>query len=534
MFLCCLLYFGYVVGSLQWPTPSDAINHGQNTAQIIDDQRIFNIQYPSGFHITAANLALSLNLYVGESILILAAAIMILIPLVLFSLSYIHTNSLILSLLAFMSPFLINSSLELEHWMLSSFFIGRYAAIYGYLAIFTFCVLISLEKPNSNILHVSSLVSILLVSLVLFITYPTFVIFVGIFFIYWGIANVRMLSNFLISISGKMKILLLFGLISFCLLVLFVFFQSDLLARIFRFMDVSYEYLGLNVNYFYDWRFSFIIFLGIGIASFQIIKKQSLNFNVFFLILSIPILLSLIEVFFPYFVLLLPKRSILMVSALSWIFFPILINSIIFKSSIEKRDAYLVLGLAKSRKIKFQNVIGFFVSIVLLSQLAPTVLPNLSFMQANAQYADWFVKQKGFTTDFEALEWIHWNIPSQDLILNDLSYASFYLRSFSIKNIGVVYQLTFQNESDILDYIEIWKRPEDVVYLKKIIEIYEMKYILVTAEPRFFDFIRSKTDRVAYTHKFYTPAEYIAIFNTYPFLSPIFRKGQSVIYRISS
>jgi hypothetical protein len=174
------------------------------------------------------------------------------------------------------------------------------------------------------------------------------------------------------------------------------------------------------------------------------------------------------------------------------------------------------------------------VSIVLLSQLAPTVLPHLSFMQANGQYADWFINQKGFTTDFEALEWIHWNIPSNDLILNDLSYASFYLRSFSIKNIGVVYKLTFQNESDILDYIEIWKHPEDVVYLKRIIERYEIKYILVTAEPRFFDFIRSKTDRIAYTHKFYTSAEYIAIFNTYSFLTPIFRKGQSVIYRISS
>jgi hypothetical protein len=177
---------------------------------------------------------------------------------------------------------------------------------------------------------------------------------------------------------------------------------------------------------------------------------------------------------------------------------------------------------------------GVLVSVLFVSQLIPTLLPHLSLMQADGQYADWFVNQKSFESDFEALEWINANIPSQDLILNDLSYSSFYLRSLSIKNIGIHYHNIFMNDSDILDFIEIWKNPEDAVYLKRIIETYGMKYIFVTSESRFFDFIKSKKDIIEYTQKFSTPAEYITIFNTYQFLTPIFRKGESVIYRISS
>jgi len=38
LFLFCFVYFSYVVGSLKWPTPSDALNHGKFTAQIISDK----------------------------------------------------------------------------------------------------------------------------------------------------------------------------------------------------------------------------------------------------------------------------------------------------------------------------------------------------------------------------------------------------------------------------------------------------------------------------------------------------------------
>jgi hypothetical protein len=534
LFLGCFIYFSYVVGSLKWPTPSDAIIHGQITAQIISENNFLGVSYPSGFHVTASNLGLVLNLYPGETIFLLAAVIMILIPLILYSLTYIHTHSLIFSLLAFISTFFINTSLELQHWLLSSFFMGRYAAIYGYLAVFMFCVLISLTKNDNYKVNLRAVLPYLLVSLMLFLTYPSFSIFVGVFGMYWSVVHAQRLLTTILALSMLVKLIVLMVVFICSLLLLGVFFQTNLLERMMRFMLYSQEEQSLQLNYFYDWRFGFIFFLGIATTLYQIIKKQAGNFSVFYLIIGISVLFSLTDVFFSLVVFTLPFRSMLISTYLAWVVLPILITRILFKNPIEKKNTMLIFGRNKSRKIPLQFVLSIIVSAFLLSQLAPTVLPHLAFMQARGQYADWFVIQKGFASDFEALEWIHRNIPSTDLILNDLSYSSVYLRSFTMHNIGIKYQNVFLNESDVLAYIEVWKHPNDATYLQNIIETYDIKYIFISAESRFFDYIKSKSDAIEYTQKFYKPEEYIDIFNTYSFLTPIFRKGQSVIYKISS
>ncbi len=534
LFLVSFVYFSYVVGYLKWPTPSDALNHGQTTAQIINDTNILGISYPSGFHVTAANLSLSLTLYPGEGIFILASAIMALIPSVLYSLTYLHTKSLSFSLLAFMSAFLINASSELQHWLVSSFFIGRYAAIYGYLAIFTFSVFISFEETSRKRVSIKSFFPAFLVSIAVFMIYPSFVVFVGLFFVYFFLVKRKIFVSYFVTLSGTMKFGALCFFSSIILGLSYMVSRFNLFERVFRFIVTPSENWGIPLNYFDDWRFGFLIFLGVVIAVFLIVKKQYVNFSILYLIICIPILLSLNDALFPYLIFLLPKRTVLMMTCLSWILFSILLNLLLFKSSTEKRKMYLMLGQKKSKKINIQYITWVLVSVLFVSQLVPTLIPHLSFMQASGQYADWFVNQKGFADDFEALEWINSNIPSQDLILNDLSYSSFYLRSLSIKNVGIIYHNIFRNDSDILDFIEIWKNPSNTVYLKRMIETYGVKYIFITSEVRFFDFIKSKNDIVEYTHKFYTPSEYIAIFNNYAFLIPIFRKGGSVIYRILS
>jgi hypothetical protein len=64
------------------------------------------------------------------------------------------------------------------------------------------------------------------------------------------------------------------------------------------------------------------------------------------------------------------------------------------------------------------------------------------------------------------------------------------------------------------------------------IEKYDVKYIFVTSEPRFLDYLNKAP--AEYTVKFYTPSQCILIFDSYPFLTSIFRQGESVIYKISS
>ena len=185
LFLFSLAYFSYVVGFIKWPTPSDALNHGKFVANAVYENKITGIGYPYSFHVTAANLSLSMHLIPGEAIFTLTAAIMALIPSVLYSLSYINTRSKIFSLLAFMSAFLINSSYELGQWLVSNFLIGRYANIYGYLGVFMFWVFISLEENSGRTLTMKTMLPVLLISIFLFITYPLFVLFVVIYLIFF-------------------------------------------------------------------------------------------------------------------------------------------------------------------------------------------------------------------------------------------------------------------------------------------------------------------------------------------------------------
>jgi hypothetical protein len=328
--------------------------------------------------------------------------------------------------------------------------------------------------------------------------------------------------------------------ITFLIVLLFsglasVVFQFNLSERFLKIIESSSENWRIQPNFMYDWRFGMLIFLGIAIALVLILKRQFLNFSVFYLIISVPILLSLNNTLFPFLIYLLPSRSILLITCLLWVLFSIFLNFIFFKKIKGQGIPYLSVVWRKSRKINLHYLINLLIITLFISQFIPPLSSHFSFMQARNQNADWFTNQKEFINDFEALKWIYRNVSPEDLILNDLAYSSFYLLSFSTKNVSIMYEASKITLSEELqDFSQVWRNPRNYTYLKTIIENYDVKYVFVTSELRFYDFIMSKNNVVEYTHKFYTPAEYIIIFNSYPFLTPIFRKGESVIYRISS
>jgi hypothetical protein len=221
-----------------------------------------------------------------------------------------------------------------------------------------------------------------------------------------------------------------------------------------------------------------------------------------------------------------------MLACLSWVMFPILLD---FLLKIRNREGtFISLKLAGRHvgriKIRsFRYLTEFFAIILIISIFAPTLNSHFSLNILTSPSTNYFLKQSGFTSDFEALEWIDRNIPPEDLILNDFSFSSFYLLSFSYRNVTTFYQ---SHSKATIDSFQVWRKPEDSNFLRLMIEKYDVKYIFVTSEPRFFDYLYKGP--AEYTVKFYTPSEYIDIFDSYPFLTPIFRQGESVIYKISS
>jgi hypothetical protein len=213
-----------------------------------------------------------------------------------------------------------------------------------------------------------------------------------------------------------------------------------------------------------------------------------------------------------------------MLTSLSWVILSSLFNEIKGRSacrgsrSISKTDqrgknTYLVL------------------CVILLSGIslfAPSLSTHFSLELLTSPHVTYFVKQRGFRSDFEALQWIDNNIPPQDVILNDFSFSSFFLLSFSYRNVTTYYR---SNGESNRDAFQVWKNPQDIDLLRRTIDKYAVTYVYVTAENYFFDYLDKVT--AEYREKEYTPSEYIRIFNTYSFLTPIFMNGESVIYSIS-
>jgi hypothetical protein len=213
-----------------------------------------------------------------------------------------------------------------------------------------------------------------------------------------------------------------------------------------------------------------------------------------------------------------------MLTSLSWVILSSLFNEIKGRSacrgsrSISKtyqrgKNTYLIL------------------CVILLSGISlftPSLYTHFSLELLTSPHVTYFVKQRGFRSDFEALQWIDNNIPPQDVILNDFSFSSFFLLSFSYRNVTTYYR---SNGESNRDAFQVWKNPQDIDLLRRTIDKYAVTYVYVTAENYFFDYLDKVT--AEYREKEYTPSEYIRIFNTYSFLTPIFMNGESVIYSIS-
>ena len=85
-------------------------------------------------------------------------------------------------------------------------------------------------------------------------------------------------------------------------------------------------------------------------------------------------------------------------------------------------------------RYKFVGVFPIVVIyLILLNSLIPALNPHYSMSQTNE--ARWFTEASFSRHDFAAARWMAYNVPSEDLILNDLSYMSFFLPSFNINNV---------------------------------------------------------------------------------------------------
>jgi hypothetical protein len=510
---------------MEWPPVGDITSsHGPLTSLILFLGKIpatyspFNglaVHTPLGFHITAGSMSMLFNIYPAEAVFLFGAAILILIPSCLYSLSFIITKSYEVSILAFFSAYLISSA-SLEQWLFGYFFNGPYPNLFGFLSVIIFCVV-----ETFDIKSVNKTLFLAIITLFQLLTYPTFAIFSVIYLLITRGKNLTNIKSHLYPLRIK-----LFGLVILCsTIVFFLIFGHSLL----RFISVNssslfggtWEGYLIPSSFLYDNVIGLSVLVAAVLSVISVYKKPSSKLALFYLIIFLPLLVSVL--FKPlsfYLSILLPIRSVMIDAILAWVVIAEFIHS--YWNNIE------AIIPNRFNVIRRNNITLKILCLVIVAVVFfPSLYAQFSFNTTNNW--DWFSKESSFSPDFHALEWINNNVNSSQLILNDGSYESLYLESLGIKNLAFFFWAN-RTDGTFNEMYQVWDHPNNSTLVKGILQKYSIDYVFVSSDPQFLnDFGGTGPE---YNKTAFTSGQYIQIFDNYSFLNKTFQYQNSTVYQV--
>ena len=547
-------HFSLVGDYIGWAPGIDAINHGFLTSLINHNHKLQTNLSPTapdepwfepyGFPLISANLSLLFDIFPGESVLAFATTILILIFLLIYSAAYRLTGSSSLAVLSLFSGFFIftntNDARFLEKWLIGYYYNTPYPTLFGYLTLLQFIILQFIVRSKdvksrflSNLTTALSLISIGLV-------YTPFII-LPLVYIFAYLAK-SALSNIFLSIcrfkaSNENKSLLFQAFVKRKNLFLIFLVTISIIFYAIMIPHVSTIDLGkfstliqrvqANAHYYstavlvpetlYNLTGIWTVITS-SIAIMSLIKGNRVKLTVFYLMMSIPILITLLAnlvVDVTWF--LFPGRLFAFLIIFNWIMLAVYINDILER--ILKKSLNTKLSLSAARlSISLSLITVFFLS---------SILSSLTLEQADKW--DWLFGRDVFKNDYAIMSWISKNTNSTDLIMVDYSFASRSIHSFSIKN--VTHNPFPSTPKDIeVDKHNIiaWERPN---LLKSFVDRYDVEYVLLDSEPYHRVSGEAGGDDT-YHHKLFTVNEYNEIFRKMTFLQLVKQYGSSSLYKV--
>lgn len=554
-------YFSYIPIELSWPPIGDSIGHGMWTSMSIYQNHIpyymeplrpsHQSYYPTGFHVFSANISLLLNLFPGETIFVIGTFAMIIITLLLYTLSYTLTRSHLMSLPIPFSVFIIHQSGHMEYYLVGYLFNGVFVYMTGLTILFSIIILMQITYiQKKSIVNVLPIIVILLIAL--FFTYLPLGVHAAIFILAcWTLKtgfrekinqikylvmnkskktnlNISQLENIsLITKNEKMHLLvptlrknfhLIFSLclvIIFTLLIVFsdvgAYYQNILSTNAVDYEKHVEKYTVFKAleKYFEDRLYVNILLLGI-ISSFLVIMLKERG-----LVLAIGFI-ALISVLLFDSPLLLAQRTIT-------ILFPISLVII----------GYTVHELIPI-KIKKNMILNYLVISVFVLSIFVISVPGL--ISITSEKPGWFLTNtsavKDFQSNYDAALWLTDNVNPNELILNDESYTSLYLHSFSMFNLSAsYYNLDKQDMKKELK--KVWYDPTNEKQIIMLLKKHNVAYIVLMDEFGYANDKRLGNNGLpAYVPKHFKNSQYQVIFSNYDFLELKFKNGMALIYKV--
>lgn len=532
-----LAYFIMAANVMRWPMPGDIIGHGLYVSLLRYNRRLsfmfeqlssYMDYYPRGFHVFAANLAELTGLYSGEAVLVTGAFLSSLMPPLLFSLTYMVTGSLILSLIPYLASFYIHSTGHLGRWVFGYFYNGPYPCFTGILCyVLLTCLLVLFRKSNST----KALFSIFLVLTQLLTIYPNF-------FITVAPITLLLLRGSLWQFIKKLKwlIMLLTPLIVITLLTVFPVATHYLSKYLTSGLSSSYK---INLIYFSDWS-TWFMFFAFPMGIYLLFRSRDRDIPAIFLATLLLNMASMSDEAYRFLSLILPSRLIIVSWILSWIivsfFISVLVKRIGCRSGNKMHERTFTFcfryggHLAKiSLSQKGVKALALKLTFIVLvsTMLYPSLYRHFTLYEATAHA--WYSRSPSFPYDYNASVWISQNVSPDELILNDMSWSGFYLPSYTFKKVIFHY---FPHPPEWNEARLIWLHADNETLVKDILKKLGIKWIFVTSEWNYLDaWMYGGSGK--YMGKPFNPATYIKIFDSYTFLKKMYQCGNSAVYKVS-
>ncbi|MGI0043580.1 MAG: hypothetical protein ACRD47_07700, partial [Nitrososphaeraceae archaeon] len=220
-----------------------------------------------------------------------------------------------------------------------------------------------------------------------------------------------------------------------------------------------------------------------------------------------------------------PQRTLTFIATLSW---PLVAFAISELKPVR-------VNLYKSKINSDHLIISVFVVLALAIQV-PSILSQ------NESQPGWYIFDI-FPNSYATAEWLSRNSDSDDLILNDRTYSSFYINGFASRNLTYSYMsgwlktlpADWPSDFEMMsrNLTKVWDSPWNKDMVSDLVKKYDVKFIALFEDDKFTNWENWGGDgRVAGTQKPYSNKQYEYVFSSYDFLDLVFKKGDSLVYKV--
>jgi len=455
LFIFNYLLFTRLALFMNFPMAGDMYFNGKYTSVILFlkkipilnsfdyiDFFIYRNYYSPGFNVLGAFFSYFVNLFPIQILLCIAVSLIIMIPLLLYSIIYSMTNSIYLSIIAYCLTFFLPGGKPLM-WkashdvLLGNFLRGGYSTLLGVFLYVTIMGLYLNINDKNSYLKKSYL---FLMILSLGISYYVFIPYLFMSFMLIYLIDYKYKLHYKIN-----KIIVLFiNILVYFLIILkkeniLKYLDIDVTLNYYKFID-NYDLLNIKSIYL---PYTIILIISF-LLNIYLIKKyiKYKNIMLFYLTLFFSTFFCLNKNFYEQYIWFLkPDRFFIITIIVSYIILIITINEII--QNVKNKLA--------------PNLLKKIIFIIALLLLIPSFLGH--FLTPNKYLENIYAPTNN---DLQAFKWMSKNIESDELILNDRTMVGLWLPSCKILNVI--------NERDLLREIYLFKSINNTFIANRTIE----------------------------------------------------------------